>query len=71
MHWSTKRALNTIATQGHLKLDNELLEALGRDEDQAARLEHRRTSRVVDHQRPRPGSSLHAADPRVLKRIVD
>lgn len=31
MHWSTRRALNTIGLQGHTRLDTELTDAIHRD----------------------------------------
>jgi hypothetical protein len=69
MHWSTRRALATIAKQGHARLDEQLLDAVALDEtapSEVARLRNPVLPRTGEPREPLP-----VARPARQRELVD
>jgi len=60
MHWSTQRALTTIAQQRHAQLDAALDEALHHDAHDRPRHIHAPHATLVDYRRPHARPPVHA-----------
>lgn len=69
MHWSTLRALDTIAKQGHARLDLELLDALSRDETTRTEVEGLRAPRLPSSRQRR--RALPSPRPAPQRELVD